>query len=182
MLDTLITLIRFIQENSKSSSQGSKGMGHFSKQTASKEKATESKCRDVHDVRTPYTLRHEKISTRQSPLSRAWSEIGDDPWVMRIVHGVQNPVCEPANTGNLGLHTNYSHEWWVLNQSVKELLSNGAIPLSLGNYSCLFIATMATGEWKSIKYISNLNAFMYCRAALWKHFGQSSGPSRRASG
>ena len=25
-----------------------------------------------------YTLRHEKISTRQSPLSGAWSEIGED--------------------------------------------------------------------------------------------------------
>ena len=36
-----------------------------------------------------YALRHEKISTRQSPLSGAWSEIGEYPWVMRIVHRVQ---------------------------------------------------------------------------------------------
>ena len=48
MLDTLITLIRFIQDTSKSSSQGSKGTGHFSKQTASTEKTTEPKCQDVH--------------------------------------------------------------------------------------------------------------------------------------
>ena len=34
-----------------------------------------------------YTLRHDKISTRQSPLLCTWSEIGQDPWVMRIVHG-----------------------------------------------------------------------------------------------
>ena len=56
----------------------------------------------VRMFRYRYTVRHEKISTRQSPLSGAWSEIGEDPWVMGIVHGVQNPVCEPATTGNLG--------------------------------------------------------------------------------
>ena len=39
-------------------------------------------------------------------------------------------------------------------------------PLSLGNYSCLFLATKSTGEWKPIKDLSNLNAFMYCRAAF----------------
>ena len=35
--------------------------------------------------------------------------------------------------------------------------------------SSLFLATKSTGEWKPIKYLSNLNAIMYCPAALWKH-------------
>ena len=39
----------------------------------------------------------------------------------------------------------------------------------------MFLVTKATWEWKPLKDLSILNAFMYCRAALWKHLGQSSG-------
>ena len=68
MLDTLITLIRCIQETSKSSSQGSKGTGHFSKQTANKEKATEPKCQDVQ---TPvFTEARENIHQTISNIRR----------------------------------------------------------------------------------------------------------------
>ena len=96
MLDTLI---RFIQETFKSSSQGSKGTGHFSKQTASKEKATEPKCQDVQ---TPvYTEARENIHQTISIIRRLVRN-RRGPLGLRIVHGVQNPVCEPATTGNLG--------------------------------------------------------------------------------
>ena len=56
-----------------------------------REKAVERKGRDVHDVRTPaYMVRisdqsPKKIAGRLSKFSGAWSEIGADPWVMRIV-------------------------------------------------------------------------------------------------
>ena len=85
-----ITLISFIQETSKCSSQGSKGTGHFFKQTAIKEKVTEPKCRDVHDVQTPVSTEareniHQTISiirrlvqNRRGPLGYtncAWGNI-----------------------------------------------------------------------------------------------------------
>ena len=158
MLDTLITLIRFIQETSKSSSQGSKVTGHFSKQAASKEKATEPQCLDVQTpvCTEPRENIHQTISIIRRLVRNRWRPLG-------------YANCAWGRESRLWSYTS----------------TNGAIhpaPLSLGNYSCLFLATKSTGEWTPIKYISNLNAFMYCRAALRKHLGQSSGPSRRASG
>ena len=65
-----------------------------------REKAVERKGRDVPDVRTPACMKApevppllvwasdqspEKIAGRLSKFSVAWSEIGADPWVMRIV-------------------------------------------------------------------------------------------------
>ena len=64
------------------------------------EKAVEQKGRDVPDVRMPACMKApevppllvrtsdqspEKIAGRLSKFSGAWSEIGADPWVMRIV-------------------------------------------------------------------------------------------------
>ena len=59
------------QETSKSSSQGSKGTGHFSKQTASKEKDTVPKCPDIQDIQIPvYTEARENIHQTISIIMR----------------------------------------------------------------------------------------------------------------
>ena len=112
--------------------------------------------------------------------------MGEDPWVIRIVHGVQSLVCEPVTAGNL--EPAYQLLPWVVGlepvclraaeqRSYKSISTlprqlQLSVPCNQGN----------RGVEADNIYISNLNAFMYCRAALWKDLGQSSGPSRRASG
>ena len=132
-----------------------------------------------------YTLRHEKISTRQSPLSGAWSEIGEDPWVMRIVHGVQNPIYEPATTGNLGSAYKLLPEVVDLEPvclraaEQRRYTARSTLPRQLQlSVPC----NQGNREWTPIKDLSNFNAIMCSCAALWKHLGKSSGPSRRTSG
>ena len=118
---------------------------------------------DVPDVRTPACMKApevppllvrtsdqspEKIAGRLSKFSGAWSEIGADPWVMRIVQlGYKIPfVTLPP-------------------QSVQELWNKGAIepaPLSPGFYSRLFLVRKATGEWRPIIDLSSLNVFVHC--------------------
>ena len=144
----------------------------------------EQKGRDVHDVRTlaymkapgvpPLLSRVSdqspgKIAGRLSKFSRAWSEIGAEPWVMRIVQwGYRIPFVRLPPLTSQGQETTYpkgSPKWSSLNQSVQELRNKGAIkpaPLIPGFYSRFFLVTKATGEWRPIIYISSLNAFVHC--------------------
>ena len=88
-----------------------------------REKAMEQKGRDVPDVRTPAYMNApevppllvrasdqspEKIAGRLSKFSGSWSEIGADPWVMRIggTMGVQDPLCNatPTEISGTGYH------------------------------------------------------------------------------
>ena len=75
--------------DSKSSSQDSKGTAHSSKlsKLPVRKRPWSQSVGMFMMFRHRYTLRHENISTKPSPLSGSWSEIGEDPWVMRIVHG-----------------------------------------------------------------------------------------------
>ena len=95
----------------------------------------------------------------------AWSEIGADPWVMRIVQwGYRIPFITLPPLRYQGQETTYP-KWSSLSQSVQELRNKGAIePASLtpGFYSCLFLTTKATGEWRPIIDLSSLNVFVHC--------------------
>ena len=95
----------------------------------------------------------ERIAGRLSKFSGAWSEIGADPWVKRIVQwGYKIPFVT-------------SLKWSSLNQSVQELRNKGAIgpaPLTPGFYSRLFLVRKATGEWRPIIDLSSLNVFVHC--------------------
>ena len=118
----------------------------------------EQKGRDVPDVRTPACMKApevppllvrasdqspEKIAGRLSKFSGAWSEIGADPWVMRIVQwGYNIPFVTLPPLRLQGQETTYpkgSLKWSSLNQSVQELRNKGAIepaPLSQDVPSC----------------------------------------------
>ena len=144
----------------------------------------EQKGRDVFDVRTPACMKApevppllvrtsdqspEKIAGRLSKFSGAWSEIGADPWVMRIVQwGYKIPFVTLPPLRFQGQETTYpkgSLKWSSLNQSVQELRNKGAIepaPLSPGFYSRLFLVRKATGEWRPIIDLSSLNVFVHC--------------------
>ena len=144
----------------------------------------EQKGRDVPDVRTPACMKApevppltvrasdqslEKIAGRLSRFSGAWSEIGADPWVMRIVQwGYRIPFVTLPPLKLQGQETTYpkgSLKWSSLNQSVQELRNKGAIepaPLYPGFYSRLFLVRKATGEWRPIIDLSSLNVFMHC--------------------
>ena len=144
----------------------------------------EQKGRDVPDVRTPACMKApevppllvrasdqspEKIAGRLSKFSGAWSEIGADPWVMRIVQwGYKIPFVTLPPLRFQGQETTYpkgSLKWSSLNQSVQELRNKGAIepaPLSPGFYSRLFLVRKATGEWRPIIDLSSLNVFVHC--------------------
>ena len=111
----------------------------------------------------------EKIAGRLSKFSGAWSEIGADPWVMRIVQwGYKIPFVTLPPLRSQGQETTYpkgSLKWSSLNQSVQELRNKGAIepaPLSPGFYSRLFLVRKATGEWRPIIDLSSLNVFVHC--------------------
>ena len=128
------------------------------------EKAVEQKDRDVPDVRTPACMKApevppllvrtsdqspEKIPGRLSKFSGAWSGIGADPWVMRIVQwGYKNPFVTLPPLRLQGQETTYpkgSLKWSSLNQSVQELRNKGAIepaPLTPGFYSRLFLVRL----------------------------------------
>ena len=87
----------------------------------------------------------EKITGRLSKFSGAWSEIGADPWVMRIVQwGYKIPFVTLPPLRLQGQETTYpkgSLKWLSLNQSVQELRNKGAIepaPFTPGFYSPLF--------------------------------------------
>ena len=144
----------------------------------------EQKGRDVPDVRTPACMKApevppltirtsdqspEKIAGRLSKFSGAWSEIGADPWVMRIVQwGYKIPFVTLPPLRSQGQETTYpkgSLKWSSLNQSVQELQNKGAIepaPLTPGFYSRLFLVRKATGEWRPIIDLSSLNVFVHC--------------------
>ena len=144
----------------------------------------EQKGRDVPDVRTPACMKApevppllvrtsdqspEKIAGRLSKFSGAWSEIGADAWVMRIVQwGYKIPFVTLPPLRFQGQETTYpkgSLKWSSLNQSVQELRNKGAIepaPLSPGFYSRLFLVRKATGEWRPIIDLSSLNVFVHC--------------------
>ena len=112
----------------------------------------------------------EKIARRLSQFSGAWSEIGADPWVMRIVQwGYKIPfVTLPPHLVHQGQETTYpkgSLKWSSQNQSVQELWNKGAIepaPLTPGFYSHFFLVTKATGEWRPIIDLSSLNVNVHC--------------------
>ena len=162
----------------------------------------EQKGRDVPDVWTPACMKApevppltirasdqspEKIARRLSKFSGAWSEIGADPWVMRIVQwGCKIPFVTLPPLRFQGQETTYpkgSLKWSSLNQSVQELRNKGAIepaPLTPGFYSRLFLVRKATGEWQPICPPSMSSCI--ARASLWRRLGQSSGPFNRASG
>ena len=144
----------------------------------------EQKGRDVPDVRTPACMKApevpplpvrssdqspEKIAGRLSKFSGAWSRIGADPWVMRIVQwGYKIPFVTLPPLRLQGQETTYpkgSLKWSSLNQSVQELRNKGAIepaPLTTGFYSRLFLVRKATGEWRPIIDLSSLNVFVHC--------------------
>ena len=112
---------------------------------------------------------HEKIAGRLSKFSGAWSEIGADPWAMRIVQwGYKIPFVTLPPLRLQGHETTYpkgSLKWSSLNQSAQELRNKGAIepaPLTPGFYSRLFLVTKATGEWRPIIDLSSLNVFVHC--------------------
>ena len=154
----------------------------------------EQKGQDVPDVRTPACMKApevppllvrasdqspERIAGRLSKFSRAWSEIGADPWVMRIVQwGYKIPVVTLPPLRLQGQETTYlkgSLNWSSLNQSVQELRNKGAIepaPLTPGFYSRLFLVRKATGEWRPIIDLSSLNVFVHCPKKL--HYGDAS--------
>ena len=112
----------------------------------------------------------EKIARRLSKFSGSWSEIGADPWVMRIVQwGYKIPfVTLPPHLVHQRQETTYpkgSLKWSSLNQSVQELWNKGAIepaPLTPGFYSHFFLVTKATGEWRPITDLSSLNVNVHC--------------------
>ena len=163
------------KDNSKAISPGNPPIG---------EKAVEQKGRDVPDVRTlafmkapevpPLLVRAsdqspERIAGRLSKFSGDWSEIGADPWVMRIVQwGYKIPFVTLPPLRLQGQETTYpkgSLKWSSLNQSVQELRNKGAIepaPLTPGFYSRLFLVRKATGEWRPIIDLSSLNVFVHC--------------------
>ena len=106
----------------------------------------EQKGRDVPDVRTPACMKApevppltvrtsdqspEKIAGRLSKFLAAWSGIGADPWVMRIVQwGYKIPFVTLPPLRLQGQETTYpkgSLKWSSLNQSVQELRNTGAI-------------------------------------------------------
>ena len=117
----------------------------------------EQKGRDVPDVLTPACMKApevppltvrasdqspEKIAGRLSKFSGAWSEIGADPWVMRIIQwGYKIPFVTLPPLRLQGQETTYpkgSLKWSSLNQSVQELRNKGVIepaPLTPGFYS-----------------------------------------------
>ena len=109
-----------------------------------------------------------------------WSEIGADPWVMRIVQwGYKIPFVTLPPLRLQEQETTYpkgSLKWSPLNQSVQELWNKGAIepaPLTPGFYSRLFLVRKATGEW-DLRPPSMSSCI--ARASLWRRLGQSSGP------
>ena len=111
----------------------------------------------------------DKIAGRLSKFSGAWSEIGADPWVMRIVQwGYKISFVTLPPLRLQGQETTYpkgSLKWSSLNQSVQELRNKGAIepaPLTPGFYSRLFLVRKATGEWRPIIDLSSLNVFVHC--------------------
>ena len=109
----------------------------------------------------------ERIAGRLSKFSGAWSEIGADPWVMRIVQwGYKIPFVTLPPLRLRGQETTYpkgSLKWSSLNQSVQELRNKGAIePAPLRFYSRLFLVRKATGEWRPIIDMSSLNVFVHC--------------------
>ena len=113
----------------------------------------------------------ERIAGRLSKFSGAWSEIGADPWVMRIVQwGYKIPFVTLPPLRLQGQETTYpkgSLKWSSLNQSVQELRNKGAIepaPLTPGFYSRFFLVRKATGEWRPIIDLSSLNVFMHCQS------------------
>ena len=146
-----------------------------------REKAVEQKGRDVQTPACmkapevpPLTVRAsdqspEKIAGRLSKFSGAWSEIGADPWVMRIIQwGYRIPFVTLPPLKLQAQETTYpkgSLKWSSLNQSVQELQNKGAIepaPLFPGFYSRLFLVRKATGEWRPIIDLSSLNVFVHC--------------------
>ena len=165
-----------------------KGKGHFSGQSAHRGKGRGAKKgRNVPDVRTPACMKAPEVppltirTSVQSPENSrqaikilkgggvAWSEIGADPWVMRIVQwGYKIPFVTLPPLRFQGQETTYplgSFKWSSLNQSVQELRNKGAIepaPLTLGFYSRLFLVRKSTGEWRPIIDLSSLNVFVHC--------------------
>ena len=98
-----------------------------------------------------------------------WSEIGADPWVMRIVQwGYKIPFVTLPPLRLQEQETTYpkgSLKWSPLNQAVQELRNKGAIqpaPLTPGFCSRLFLVRKATGEWRPIIDLSSLNVFEHC--------------------
>ena len=130
----------------------------------------------------------EKIAGGLSKFSR-WSEIGSDPWVMRIVQwGYKIPFVTLPPLRLQEHETTYlkgSLEWSSLNQSVQERRNKGAIepaPLTPCFYSRLFLVRKATGEWRSIIDLSSLNVFVHCPSFTMETPRSILGALHRASG
>ena len=139
------------------------------------EKVVEQKGWDIHNVRTLACMKAMGVAPLVSQASDqslekaikilgAWSEIGADPWVMRIMQwGYRIPLVTLPPLTTQGQETTYpmgTPTWSSLNQSVHELRSKGAIKLA--PHSHLFLVTKATGEWRPIIVLSSLNAFVHC--------------------
>ena len=114
----------------------------------------------------------KKIAGMLSNLSGAWSDMGANPWVMRIVQwGYRIPLCDAAPLAKQGQVTTChkgSPKWLSLNQSVQELWRKGAIepaPLTLSFYSYLSLVSKATGKWRTVIDLPALNAFVHCPIA-----------------
>ena len=120
----------------------------------------------AHVCKTSDSFKKTGTHGKLSKLSGAWSEIGADPWVMRIVQwGYKIPFVTLPPLRLQGQETTYpkgSLKWSSLNQ---ELRNKGAIepaPLTPGFYSRLFLVRKATGEWRPIIDLSSLNVFVHC--------------------
>ena len=131
----------------------------------------------------------EKIAGRLSNSRGAWSEIGADPWVMRIVQwGYKIPFVTLPPLRLQGQETTYpkgSLKWSSLSQSVQELRNKGAIepaPLSRALQPIVPCSQGNRGVEADHKICPPSMSSCIARASLWRHLGQSSGPLNRASG
>ena len=153
-----------------------------------------NKGRNVPDVRMPACMKApevppltvrtsvqspEKIAGRLSKFSGgAWSEIGADLWVMRIVQwGYKIPLVTLPPLRLQGQETTYpkgSLEWSSLSQSVQELRNKGAIePTSLSRAvtaDCSLFARQQGSGGRSYD-LSSLKCF---RALPELHYGDTS--------
>ena len=122
-------------------------------------------------------------------LGGAWSEIGADLWVMRIVQwGYKIPFVTLPPLRLQGQETTYpkgSLKWSSLSQSVQELRNKGAIePTSLSQAftaDCSLFARQQGSGGRSYD-LSSLNVFVHCPSFTMETPRSSSGPLNRASG
>ena len=115
----------------------------------------------------------EKIAGRLSNSRGVWSEIGADPWVMRIVQwGYKIPFVTLPPLRLQGQETTYpkgSLKWSSLSQSVQELRNKGAIEP----------APLSRAFTADHKICPPSMSSCIARASLWRHLGQFSGPLNR---